>query len=120
MEKVVGPSRGTRIPGLGSGVSKEPRRRGPSQSEDPRNEVVEEELAQLRAKTKTFEERLQQQDRKRERERQEREMERQRERQEREKEWLAWEARIQTQFEEMASHMHMGAPPSDGSNNSAP
>ncbi|KAM7464991.1 hypothetical protein LguiB_012553 [Lonicera macranthoides] len=30
MEKMVGPSRGTRVPGLGSGVSKEPRRRGPS------------------------------------------------------------------------------------------
>ncbi|KAM7468908.1 hypothetical protein LguiA_007091 [Lonicera macranthoides] len=109
MEKVVGPSRGTRAPGLGSGVSKQPRRRGPSQLEEPINEVVEEELAELRAKTKTLEERLQQQDRERERERLEREKER-----------LAWEARIQTQFEEMARHMCMGAPPSDGSNNSAP
>ncbi|KAM7478063.1 hypothetical protein LguiA_026276 [Lonicera macranthoides] len=40
-----------------------------SELEEPRNEVVEEELAQLRAKTKTLEERLQQQDRERERER---------------------------------------------------
>ncbi|KAM7465620.1 hypothetical protein LguiB_013182 [Lonicera macranthoides] len=72
----------------------QPRRRGPSQLEEPRNEVVEEELAQLRAKTKTLEEQLQQQDHERERERLEREKER-----------LAWEATIQTQFEEMVRHM---------------
>ncbi|KAM7497436.1 hypothetical protein LguiA_021850 [Lonicera macranthoides] len=44
MERVVGPSRGTRVPGLGSGVAKQPMTRGPSRPE-PRNAAIEEEFA---------------------------------------------------------------------------
>ena len=58
MERVVGPSRGTRVHGLGSGIAKQPRTRGPSQAE-PINAEVEEELAELRANQKELEERLQ-------------------------------------------------------------
>ena len=72
MERVVGPSRGTRVPGLGSCVAMQPRTRGPSQAE-PRKTSVEEELARLRAHQKELEERLQQQERDREREQQDRE-----------------------------------------------
>ncbi|KAM7528877.1 hypothetical protein LguiB_032287 [Lonicera macranthoides] len=69
MERVVGLLRGARVPGLGNGVAKQPRRRDPSQSVEPRNEAVEEELATLRANQKNMEERFQQQERERERER---------------------------------------------------
>ena len=72
MERVVGPSRGTRVSGLGSGVAKQPRTRGPSQVE-PRNATVKEELARLRAHQKELEERLRQQERDREKEQQEQE-----------------------------------------------
>ena len=56
MERVVGPLRGTRVPGLGSSVAKQPR--GPSQAET-RSAAVEEELARLRVNQKELEERLQ-------------------------------------------------------------
>ncbi|KAM7481627.1 hypothetical protein LguiB_006210 [Lonicera macranthoides] len=79
MERVVGPSRGTRVPGLGSGVAKQPMTRGPSRPE-PRNAAIEEEFARLRANQKELEERLQQE----RRDRQERESQLERERQERE------------------------------------
>ena len=131
METMVGPSRGTRVRGLGSGVAKQPRTRGPSQAE-LRNAEVEEELARLRANQKELEERLQRQELERERERQEREreyqererereyqererQEREREREEREREKLEWEARM-AQLAEMAKQLSARAPPSDGSN----
>ena len=104
MERVIGPSRGTRVPGLGSDVAKQPRMKGPSHAE-PRNAAVEEELARLRAHQKELEERLQQQ-----------ELDRVREREDRERERLKREARIQAQFVEMAKQMSVRAPPSDGSN----
>ncbi|KAM7473409.1 hypothetical protein LguiB_020652 [Lonicera macranthoides] len=107
MERVVGPSFGTRVFGLGGGVAKQPRTRGPSRA-DPTNAALEEELATLKENQKQLEERIQQQ----ERDRQDRE----REQQERERERLEWEARIQAQLAEMARRMTMGAPPSDGSN----
>ncbi|KAM7470822.1 hypothetical protein LguiA_009005 [Lonicera macranthoides] len=111
MERVVGPSRGTRVPGLGSGVAKQPRTRGPSRPE-PRNAAIEEEFARLRANQKELEERLQQE----RRDRQERERQLERERQDRDRERLEFEARIQAQLAEMARQMNMRAPPSDGSN----
>ncbi|KAM7468958.1 hypothetical protein LguiA_007141 [Lonicera macranthoides] len=76
MERVVGPSRGTRVPDLGSGVAKQPRTRGPSRPE-PRNAAMEEEFARLRANQKELEKRLQQE----RRDRQERERQLKRERQ---------------------------------------
>jgi hypothetical protein len=122
METVVGPSRGTRVRGLGSGVAKQPRTRGPARAE-PRTAEVEEELARLRANQKELEERLQRQELEREREHQEREreyqererQEREREREEREREKLEWEARM-AQLAEMAKQLSARAPPSDGSN----
>ena len=67
MDRVVRPSRGTRVRGLGSSVAKQPRTRGPSQAE-LKNAEVEEDLARLRTHQKELEERLQQQERDRERE----------------------------------------------------
>ncbi|KAM7526370.1 hypothetical protein LguiA_016272 [Lonicera macranthoides] len=68
IERVVGPSRRTRVPGLGSGVAKQPMTRGPSRPE-PRNAAIEEEFARLRVNQKELEERLQQERRDRDRER---------------------------------------------------
>ena len=112
MEAVVGPSRGTRVRGLGSGVAKQPRTRGPAQAE-PRTAEVEDELARLRANQQELEERLQRQELERAREKEERE----REKQEREREKLEWEARM-AQLTEMARQISASAraPPSDGSN----
>ncbi|KAM7489769.1 hypothetical protein LguiB_027253 [Lonicera macranthoides] len=110
MERVVGPSRGTRVPGLGSSVVKQPRTRGPSRPE-PRNAAIEEEFPRLRANQKELEERLQQE----RRDRQERERQLERE-QDRDRERLEFEARVQAQLAEMARQMNMRAPPSDGSN----
>ncbi|KAM7493660.1 hypothetical protein LguiB_028269 [Lonicera macranthoides] len=122
MERVVGPSRRTRVPGLGSGVAKQPMTRGPSRPE-PRNASIKEEFARLRANQKELEERLQQERRDRqeresqlERERHERESQLERERQDRDRERLEFEARVQAQLAEMARQMNMRAPPSDGSN----
>ena len=87
MERVVGPSKGTRVPGLGNSVAKQPWTRGPSQAE-PINTAVEEELARLRVHQKELEERLQQQEGDPEREQQERMREREREREDRARERL--------------------------------
>ncbi|KAM7527506.1 hypothetical protein LguiB_030916 [Lonicera macranthoides] len=59
MERVVGPSFGTRVPGLGRGVAKQPRTRGPLQA-GRTNAVLEKELATLKANQKQMEERIQQ------------------------------------------------------------
>ncbi|KAM7486125.1 hypothetical protein LguiA_002134 [Lonicera macranthoides] len=100
IERVVGPSRGTRVPGLGSGVNKQPRTRGPSQLE-PRNVAIEEEFARLRENQKELEECLQQERRDRqererqlEREMQERETQLERERKDRDRERLEFEVRV--------------------------
>ncbi|KAM7489833.1 hypothetical protein LguiB_027317 [Lonicera macranthoides] len=55
MERVIGPSRGTRVLSLGSGIAKQPRRRGPSQLTELRNKAIKEELARLRANLKNLE-----------------------------------------------------------------
>ncbi|KAM7480852.1 hypothetical protein LguiB_005435 [Lonicera macranthoides] len=87
-ERVISPLRGTRVPGLGSGVAKKSRTRGPSQPE-PRNAVIEEEFTRLRANQKELEEHLQQE----RRDWQERERQLERERQDRDRELLKFEVR---------------------------
>ncbi|KAM7465257.1 hypothetical protein LguiB_012819 [Lonicera macranthoides] len=50
MERVVGPSRGTKVPGLGSGVAKQPRTRGPSRGSIPRSIAEESSRNRVDAK----------------------------------------------------------------------
>jgi hypothetical protein len=98
LETVVGPSRGTRVRGLGSGSAKPPQKRGPSSQMDrARSTELEVEAAQLRAHQAAMEEQLQREREDRERER----VEGERERVERERERLDFERRMQAQIEYM-------------------
>ena len=85
LETTVGPSRGTRVRGLGGISAKLPQKRGPSSqsSSDGRSAELEAEIAQLRARQAAIEEQLQTK------------------RAEREKERADFESRVQAQFENM-------------------
>ncbi|KAM7523264.1 hypothetical protein LguiA_013166 [Lonicera macranthoides] len=89
LERVVGPSRGTRVRGLGSGSAKLPRKRGPSSQTDTDTSMeLVAEVTQLRANQVAIHEQLQ-------RERAERETERV----ERERERVDFERKLQAQIE---------------------
>ena len=96
LETAVGPSRGTRVRGLGGISAKLPQKRGPSSqsSSDGRSAELETEVAQLRARQVAIEEQLQT-------ERDEREKERAERAAERESEKLDFERRVQVQIQNM-------------------
>ncbi|KAM7528806.1 hypothetical protein LguiB_032216 [Lonicera macranthoides] len=82
LERVVGPSRGTRVRGLGSGSAKLPRKRGPSSQTDSDTSIeLVAEVTQLRANQVAIHEQLQ------------------RERAERERERVDFERKLQAQIE---------------------
>ncbi|KAM7526362.1 hypothetical protein LguiA_016264 [Lonicera macranthoides] len=107
LERAMGPSRGTRVRGLGSGSAKLPRKRGPSSQTDSDTfmELVA-EVAQLRANQVAINEQLQ-------RERAERETERA----ERERERVNFERNLKAQIKYVirAAGIQPPIPPSDGS-----
>ncbi|KAM7464947.1 hypothetical protein LguiB_012509 [Lonicera macranthoides] len=107
LERAMGPSRGTRVRGLGSGSAKLPRKRGPSSQTDSDTSMeLVAEVAQLRADQVAIHEQLQ-------RERVERETERA----ERERERVDFERKLQAQIEYVirAAGIQLSIPPSDGS-----
>jgi len=124
LETAVGPSRGTRVRGLGGISAKLPQKRGPSSqsSSDGRSAELEAEVAQLRARQAAIEEQLQTERAERERERaelqRERAAERERERAERERERADFDSRVQAQIENalrMAGIQPPNLPPPDAS-----